>query len=69
LSGVEVKKLSQRELEALEPVTEKLEEAKLQLLDYQSRLEKKSDDRLKLQLISVVAVGFERVVWQTVGQY
>ena len=69
MSGVEVKKLSQRELEALEPVTEKLEEAKLQLLDYQSRLEKKSDDRLKLQLISVVAVGFERVVWQTVGQY
>jgi len=68
LSGAELKKLSLTELEALKPVKAKLKEAKLQLLDYQSRLEKKSDDRLKLQLISVVAVGFERVVWQTVGQ-
>jgi hypothetical protein len=67
LSGVEVKKLSQRELEALEPVTEKLEESKLQLLDYQSGLEAQSDDKLKLQLISVVAVGFDRVVWRTVS--
>ena len=68
LSGAELKKLSITELEALEPVTEKLKEAKQQLLDYQSRLEEKSDDRLKLQLISVVAVGFERVVWQMVAK-
>ncbi len=35
LSGAEVKKLSLRELEALEPVKEKKAEAEKQLLDYQ----------------------------------
>ncbi|MDM8557320.1 AAA family ATPase [Candidatus Parabeggiatoa sp. HSG14] len=66
LSGVELKKLSQAELEALEPVKEKLEEAKQQLLDYQTCLEEECNDVLKLKLISVVAVGFDRLVWQTV---
>jgi len=68
LSGAELQKLSITKLEALEPVKEKLVEAKQQLLDYQSRLEAKSDFELKLQLISVVAVGFDRVVWRTVSK-
>jgi hypothetical protein len=66
LSGVQVKELSIQELEGLEPVKEKLAESEKQLLDYQTRLESKYGDVLKLQLISVVAVGFDRVVWQTV---
>ncbi|MDM8557526.1 AAA family ATPase [Candidatus Parabeggiatoa sp. HSG14] len=66
LSGEELKKLSQTELEALKPVTEKLEEAKQQLLDYQRCLEEKCQEVLKLKLISVVAVGFDRVVWKTI---
>jgi len=67
LSGAEVKELSRCELEALEPVREKLAESKLQLLDYRTGLQAKSGFELKLQLISVVAVGFDRVVWRTVS--
>jgi hypothetical protein len=68
LSGAELKKLSITELEALKPVKAKLKDSKLQLLDYQSGLEAQSDFELKLQLISVVAVGFDRVVWRTVSK-
>ncbi len=64
LSGEEVKQLSIEELKNLEAVTDKIAEAETQLLNYQTRLESKYKD-LRLQLISVVAVGFERVVWQT----
>jgi len=67
LSGAEIKKLSRSELEALEPVMEKLAESKQQLLDYRTGLQAKSGFELKLQLISVVAVGFDRVVWRTVS--
>ncbi|MEK8020434.1 MAG: AAA family ATPase [Candidatus Parabeggiatoa sp.] len=67
-SGNELKKLSIEELEALEPVKEKLAESKQQLLDYQTGLEAKYGDVFKLQLISVVAGGFDRLVWQTVSK-
>ena len=63
LSGEEIKKLNVAELEALESVQEKLEQAKTQLLDYQMELQAKYDNVFKLQLISVVAVGFDRLVW------
>ena len=63
-SGEQVKQLSLEELTALPAVQQKLTESKKQLLDYQSRLAKKYPD-CSLQLISVVAIGFERVVWQT----
>ncbi len=66
LSGEEARKLNQSDFKALEPVQEKLEESKKQLLDYQKRLASKYGDSLRLRLISVVAVGFERVVWQEV---
>lgn len=68
LSGAEIQKLSQTELEALKPVTEKLAEAKQQLLDYQICFKSQDYEGLKLQLISVVAVGFEKVRWQTVSK-
>ncbi|MEK8019694.1 MAG: AAA family ATPase [Candidatus Parabeggiatoa sp.] len=67
LSGAKLKKLSITELEALEPVKEKLAESEQQLLDYRTGLQAKSGDKLKLQLISVVAVGFDRVVWRMVS--
>jgi len=67
-SGAELKELSLSELEALKPVKKKLGKSEKQLLDYQTRLESKYDDGLKLQLISVVAIGFERVVWKTVSK-
>ena len=59
LSGEELKRLSMEELEALELVQEKLADAEQQLLDYQSNLE-------DLQLIAVVAVGFDRLIWKKV---
>jgi hypothetical protein len=67
LSGEKVKPLSIDELKALVPVKQKFAEAEKQLLDYQTRLQSKYGDVLRLQLISVVAVGFERVVWLNVS--
>ena len=63
VSGEKARQMSIEEIKALEPVKQKLAESKKQLLDYQSRLASKYGDLLRLQLISVVAVGFERVVW------
>ncbi|TGN99848.1 ATPase AAA [Candidatus Thiomargarita nelsonii] len=68
LSGEKAREKSIDELKALTPVKQKLAESKKQLLDYQSRLESKYGDSLRLQLISVVAVGFERVVWEIVSK-
>jgi len=67
-SGEQLKKLPIEELKMLTPVKEKFAESKKQLLDYQTRLVSKYGEVLRLQLISVVAVGFERVVWQTVSK-
>ena len=50
----------------LEPVKAKLAEAKKQLLDYRTSLELKYDNAFKLHSITVVAVGFDRLVWQKV---
>ncbi len=68
LSGEKVKALSLTALEALAPVKEKIAESEKQLRDYQIRLKSKYGEELRLQLISVVAVGFDRVVWQTVSK-
>jgi len=66
LSGENLKKLNIEELKMLAPVKEKFAESEKQLRDYQTRLKSKYGDVLRLQLISVVAVGFERVVWKMV---
>jgi hypothetical protein len=63
LSGEKLRALSIDELKALIPVQKKLAESKKQLLDYQKRLKSKYGKRLNLQLITVVAVGFERVIY------
>ncbi|HIE02661.1 MAG TPA: AAA family ATPase, partial [Thiotrichaceae bacterium] len=60
LSGDEVRELTIEEIKALEPVKDKLAEAKKQLLAYQKRLDAKYGKCLRLQLISVVAIGFDR---------
>ncbi|EDN65215.1 hypothetical protein BGP_6518 [Beggiatoa sp. PS] len=36
------------------------------MLDYEKRLKSKYEDTLLLQTITVVALGFERVVWEKV---
>lgn len=67
LNGEKVRKLTKEQLNALALVKKNLADAKKQLLDYKTGLEKKYDDELNLKLISVVAVGFERVVWEIVS--
>jgi hypothetical protein len=68
LSGEQIKKHSRTELEALAPVKEKLAEAKEQVLDYKNCLELEGYDISKLKLITVVAVGFDSLLWQTVSK-
>ena len=67
LSGEKARKLTKEQLNALALVKKNLADAKTQLLDYKAGLEKKYGDELNLKLISVVAVGFERVVWEIVS--
>lgn len=67
LTGEEARKISLEEIKAKEPVKQQLAEAKKQLQDYQTRLKSKYGESLRLQLISVVAVGFERLIWQKVS--
>jgi hypothetical protein len=66
LNGEKIRKLTRDELNNLALVKKNLADAKTQLLDYKIGLEKKYGEELKLKLISVVAVGFERVVWEIV---
>jgi len=66
LSGEKARKMSIEEIKTLPKVQQKFTEAKTQLLDYQKRLLDKYEDALPLQMISVVALGFERVVWEKV---
>ncbi len=67
INGEKARKLSIEELKILPAVKQKFAEAEQQLLDYKNRLVSKYGEELRLQLISVVAVGFERVVWERVG--
>jgi len=53
--------MSVDEIRALPSVQQKFKEGKNQLLDYAKRLHDKYEN--KLQMMIVVAVWFERVVW------
>jgi hypothetical protein len=66
LTGEKSREMSDEEIKALPKVQQQFTEAKAQLLDYEKRLKNKYEDTLKLHLISVVALGFERVVWEKV---
>jgi len=65
-TGEKARELSIDELKNLKAVKQKFYESKTQLFDYQSRLVSKYGEELNLQLISVIAIGFERVVWEKV---
>jgi hypothetical protein len=66
LTGEKAREMSQKEIKALSKVQQQFTDAKTQLLDYEKRLKNKYENTLPLHLISVVALGFERVVWETV---
>jgi len=64
LRGEQVNQVSRAELKALAPVQQKLAEAKASLNDYRHALETAYGDVLRLRTYSVVAVGFDRLVWE-----
>ncbi|WP_216093255.1 AAA family ATPase [Candidatus Marithrix sp. Canyon 246] len=68
LSGEELKDMSIDKLNNLALVKKNTADAKKQLLSYNASLQNKYGDELKLKLISVVAVGFDRLVWEIVGE-
>jgi hypothetical protein len=63
LTGSEVKQKSLEELKTLEPIKAKLAESQTQLKNYQKTLRSNYPDTLRLHTYSVVAVGYERLVW------
>jgi hypothetical protein len=66
LTGEKAREMSGEEIKALPKVQQPFTDAKAQLLDYEKRLKNKYENTLPLHLISVVALGFERVVWEKV---
>jgi len=64
LTGEKAKQMTVDEIKKLSEVQQKFTDAKKQLVDYQQRLKKKYSQDLQIHAIAVVALGFERVVWE-----
>lgn len=65
LSGTEAKAKSRQELIQLPVVAKAMNEAEMQLQSYRMILEKKYVNTLRLHTHAVVALGFERLLWQS----
>jgi hypothetical protein len=66
LTGVKARQKTVAQIQALTSVQQKFAESKRQLIDYQKRFKQKYGQSIQLQLLSVVALGLERVVWEKV---
>ena len=66
LSGLQAKKKSRQEVLALKKVKKEMGAAVAQVKEYQTRLLAKYGTTLNLRTYAVVALGFEKVVWQEV---
>ncbi len=66
LTGEQVRALSEDELRALPAVQAALAEARPKLAGYRDTLHEVYGDKLRLRTYAVVAVGFERLVWEEV---
>ncbi len=64
LSGEAVREKSREELKLLAPVQRKCSEARSKLIRYREILTNKYGDTLRLHTFSVVALGFERLLWE-----
>ncbi len=64
LTGEQVKNMSREELRQLKPVKAAADEAEKQLNNYQQTLTEHYGDILRLRTYTVVAVGYDRLVWQ-----
>ena len=66
LSGEELRVMSREQLAALPLVKQKLAEARAQAPAYRQELEKRYKTELRLRAYGVVALGFERLVWEEI---
>lgn len=66
MTGEQAKQASVESLKAMPQVRQKLDDAKQQLAQYRYALDQKYKGILRLHTHAVVAVGFERVVWEKV---
>ena len=64
LTGEKARQMSVEDIKKLSKVQQQFADAKKQLADYQQRRKKKYADDLQIDAIAVVALGFERVVWE-----
>ncbi len=64
LSGEEARSMSRAELAALPAVRQKLAEARAQIPAYRRELEERYQMELRLRAYAVVALGFDRLVWE-----
>jgi hypothetical protein len=63
LNGEQVRQMNTDELSALPPVKKRLKEANTKLTEYRLILEAKYGKILRLRVYSVIAIGFDRLVW------
>jgi hypothetical protein len=66
LTGEQARALSVAELQALAPVQGKLAEARGRLHGYRQTLQQHYGARLRLRSYAVVALGFDRLVWEEI---
>jgi len=64
LSGEQARGMSRSELAALPAIQGKMDEARAQTPAYRRELEERHKTQLRLRAYAVVALGFERVVWE-----
>ncbi|MGH9847099.1 MAG: AAA family ATPase, partial [Blastocatellia bacterium] len=64
LSGEQARAMSRAELAALPAVERKLADAQAQTPDYQRELNQRYKTGLQLRTFAIVAIGFERLVWE-----
>ena len=68
-SAEQIRQLSNEEFGNLAPVRKKFAEAKTALEDYRKTLQAKYGELLRLHTYSVIALGFERLVWRETGEF
>jgi len=68
MSGAEVRPMNRAALAELPQVREKLAEARVKLQEYRQTLQARYGAELDLRTYAVVALGFDRLVWQEIDK-
>jgi hypothetical protein len=66
ISGEQAQALTVEAIGALPKIQNKLQEARRQLRHYRTTLQQKYGTQLRLRCYAVVALGFERLLWEEV---